>query len=44
MDLNGVVAVWTDGIGVVLEVDDRVVEDASWLRKETAHSHINVAE
>ena len=40
--------VWTDassvGIGVVLEVDGRVVEDASWLRKEADHSHINVAE
>ena len=48
MDPNGVVTVWTDaslvGIGVVLEVDGRVVEDASWLRKEADHSHINVAE
>ena len=47
-DPNGVVTVWTDassvGIGVVLEVDGRVVEDASWLRKEADHSHINVAE
>ena len=48
VDPNGVVTVWTDaslvGIGVVLEVDGRVVEDASWLRKEADHSHINVAE
>jgi len=45
---GGSVTVWTDtspiGIGVVLEVDGNVVEDASWLRKESDHSHINVAE
>ena len=48
MDPNGVVTVWTDassvGIGVVLEVNGRVVVDASWLLKEADHSHINVAE
>ena len=48
VDPNGVVTVWTDvssvGIGVVLEVDGHVVEDASWLRKEADHSHINVEE
>jgi len=31
-------------IGVVLEVDGKVVEDASWLRKDSDHSHTNVAE
>jgi transposase InsO family protein len=48
VDHGGSVTVWTDassiGIGVVLEVDGNVVEDASWLRKEKDHSHINVAE
>ena len=48
VDPDGSVIVWTDassiGIGVALEVDGNVVEDASWLRKEKDHSHINVAE
>jgi transposase InsO family protein/ribonuclease HI len=45
---GGSVTVWTDasslGMGVALEVDGSIVEDASWLRKESDHSHINVAE
>ena len=40
--------VWTDasslGLGVALEVDRSIVEDASWLRKESDYLHINVAE
>ena len=39
---------WCDAssiaIGTVLEVDEKVVEDASWLRKKYDFSHINVAE
>ena len=30
--------------GVVLDVDDTIIEDASWLRSKTDHEHINVAE
>ena len=45
---HGDVTVWTDasslGLGVALEVDGNIVEDASWLRKESDHLHINVAE
>ncbi|KAG1712190.1 hypothetical protein GQR58_002379 [Nymphon striatum] len=45
---HGTVTVWTDasslGMGVALEVDGSVAEDASWLRKESDHRHINVAE
>ena len=45
---HGTVTVWTDassfGLGVALEVDGSIVEDASWLRKESDHLHINVAE
>ena len=45
---SGTVTVWTDassiGTGLALEVDGNVVEDASWLRKESNHQHINVAE
>ncbi|KAG1706946.1 hypothetical protein GQR58_003572 [Nymphon striatum] len=45
---HGTVTVWTDasslGMGVALEVDGSVAEDASWLRKESNHRHINVAE
>ncbi|XP_067944891.1 uncharacterized protein [Watersipora subatra] len=44
---DGSVVVWTDasslGLGVAIEVDGSIVEDASWLRKESDHSHINVA-
>ena len=40
--------VWTDAsnvaTGVVLEIDGCIVEDASWLRKESDAMHINVAE
>lgn len=39
--------VWTDAsslaLGVALEIDGHIVEDASWLRKEDS-SHINMAE
>ena len=45
---HGVVTVWTDasslGLDVALEVDGIIVEDASWLRKESDHLQINVAE
>merc|ERR1712055_271038 len=45
---DGAVTVWTDAsslaLGVVVQVDDSVVEDASWLRKKDDHFHINVAE
>ncbi|XP_067949793.1 uncharacterized protein [Watersipora subatra] len=45
---DGSVVVWTDasslGLGVAIGVDGSIVEDASWLRKESDHSHINVAE
>ena len=45
---HGEVTVWTDassiGLGVALEVDGSIVEDASWLRKESDYQHINVAE
>ena len=41
-------AVWTDasslGFGVNLEVDSSIVEDASWLRKESDYLHITVAD
>ena len=40
--------VWCDAsslaMGVCLEVDSTVVEDAAWLRKDSDGSHINVAE
>lgn len=40
--------VWVDAsslaLGVAIEVDGHVVEDASWLRSEDASSHINMAE
>lgn len=45
---RGAVTVWTHasslGLGVALEVDGNIVEDASCLRKESDHSQINVAE
>ena len=48
MSHKGSVTVWTDasslGLGVALEVDGSIVEDASWLRKKSDYSHINVAE
>ena len=31
-------------LGIVIEVDGHVVEDASWLRSEDSSSHINMAE
>ena len=34
---------WTS-LGVAIEVNGQVVEDASWLRSEDASSHINMAE
>ena len=48
VSLHCAVTVWTDasslGLGVALEVDGSIVEDASCLRKESDHLHINVAE
>ena len=45
---HGEVTVWTDasslGLGVALEVDGSIVEDASWLRKESDYQRIIVAE
>jgi len=45
---HGAVTVWTDasslGLGVVLEGNGSIVEDTSWLRKESDYLHINVAE
>ena len=45
---DGVVTVWTDAsslaMGVVIQVDDAIVEDATWLRKQSDHLHINVSE
>ena len=40
--------VWVDtsslALGIVIELDGHVVEDASWLRSEDSSSHINMAE
>ena len=40
--------VWVDAsslaLGIVIEVDGNVVDDASWLRSEDSSSHINMAE
>ena len=40
--------VWCDAssiaYGVVLEVDDKKIEDGCWLRKEKDPMHINIAE
>ena len=45
---NGNVTVWTDAsslaMGVAIQVDGVVVEDATWLRKKSDHLHINVSE
>ena len=45
---HGDVTVWTDAsslaMGVVIQVDDAIVEDSSWLRKKSDSLHINVAE
>ena len=45
---DGNVTVWTDAsslaLGVAIQVDDALVEDASWLRKQSDHLHINVSE
>lgn len=45
---DGNVTVWTDAsslaMGVAIQVDDVVVEDATWLRKKSDHLHINVSE
>jgi len=48
VNTGGPVTVWTDAsslaMGVVLEVDGSIVEDAAWLRKNADCMHINVAE
>ncbi len=40
--------VWTDAsctaLGVVLETNGNVIEDASWLRRESDSNHINISE
>ena len=40
--------VWVDvsslALGIVIEVDGHVVEDASWLRSDDSSCHINMAE
>ena len=40
--------VWCDassiGLGVAVEIDGEIVEDAAWLRKQHDYHHINVAE
>ena len=40
---HGAVTVWTDasslGLGVALEVDGSIVEDASWLRRVRPSTH-----
>lgn len=45
---GGNVTVWTDAsslaMGVAIQVDGTIVEDASWLRKKSDSLHINVAE
>lgn len=45
---GGRVTVWVDassiGMDAALDVDGCIVEDANWLRKESCHLHINVAE
>ena len=45
---NGSGTVWCDAsglaVGVVVEMDNKVVEDACWLRKKDDGAHINVAE
>lgn len=45
---QGEVTVWTDAsslaLGVVIQVNNDIVEDASWLRKKSDSLHINVAE
>ena len=45
---NGNVTVWTDAsslaMGVAIQVDGTIVEDATWLRKKSDHLHINVSE
>ncbi len=48
VDPKGKVTVWTDAsnlaLGVALEVDGSIVEDASWLRDKQDTAHINLAE
>ena len=45
---DGVLAVWTDAssiaMRVVIQVNETLMEDASWLRKKYGSLHINVAE
>ena len=47
-DADGIVTVWCDAsslaLGVLMEVNGGVVEDAAWLRKKHDSDHINVAE
>ena len=46
--VGGEATVWVDAsslaLGIVIEVDGHVVEDASWLRSLDSSSHTNMAE
>ena len=46
--VDGKSVVWCDassiGLGVLLEMEGQVIEDAAWLRKKGDYNHINVAE
>lgn len=48
VDTNSPITLWTDAsnmaIGVVVEIDNDIVEDAAWLRPKHDSSHINRAE
>jgi len=45
---SGEVTVWTDAssiaLGVILCVDNNIIEDAAWLRRNKDSSHINISE
>ena len=36
--------IWCDAIATVIEIEGKIVEDASWLRKKNYFSHINAIE
>lgn len=48
MGKNSPITVWTDvsnlAVGVVLQIEQNIVEDAAWLRPKTDSLHINRAE
>ena len=45
---NSMLRLWTDAsslaVGVAVEIDGDIVEDAAWLRRKGDSSHINVSE